>query len=405
MLERHRILAAFAIALIAQPLVDAHHGFGTFDMDADIEISGVVTGLDFVNPHSWVYLDVVQDDGLVAAWRCEMRSANTLRRSGWAPDLFPIGEQITVTGSPDANDPYSCYVSTIVFEDRSSLDRYGQRTSPTRLDAGTRPPRLANGEPNISGDWAQEQVVMTDPRGQIGTLVPLSEAEAIRAAGDLEARGTIPGARRIGDDSEAIAGGGRGGRGGRGQAAGPAAGARGVGGGSNLTQAGQAALDAREVGDRYSQSCVFSSIVAEWGGEPINRVVQRGDTISILYGRLGVERTVHMNGEHPEGIEGSLTGHAIGRWEDDQLIVDTVSFAPGFLNGRLPHSDQLHLVEEFWLDEESGQLIRTYTAEDPLYWTEPQTGRNALDVSDVAYHPEQCEDLTIDEDVDLGPQR
>ena len=240
---------------------------------------------------------------------------------------------------------------------------------------------------------------MTDPRGQIGTLVPLSEADEIRAAGDLEARGSIPGARRVGDEPQA------GGRGGRGQAAGPPAGSRGFGGGNSLTVAGQAALEAREVGDRYSQSCAFTSIVAEWGGEPINRVIQRGDTISIMYGRLGIERTVYMNGEHSDGIEPSLTGHSIGRWEDDRLVVDTVAFAPGFLNGRLPHSDQLHVVEEFWFDEDSAQLIRTYTAEDPLHWTEPQTGRNALDVSDVAYHPEECEDLTIDEDVELGPRR
>ena len=93
------------MVLIAQPMAMAHHGFGTFDMDADVEIAGVVTGLDFVNPHSWVYLDVVQDDGEVVAWRCEMRSANTLRRSGWTPDLFTVGEEITITGSPDTNDP------------------------------------------------------------------------------------------------------------------------------------------------------------------------------------------------------------------------------------------------------------------------------------------------------------
>ena len=136
-----------------------------------------------------------QPDGKVVAVRCEMRSANTLRRSGWTPDLFPEGQQITITGSPDRDDPYSGYVSTVIFDDGSSLDRYGQITAPAEIGQGERPQRLASGEPNISGDWAQEQVVMTDPRGQIGTLVPLSQVEEIRAAGDLAARGSIPGAR------------------------------------------------------------------------------------------------------------------------------------------------------------------------------------------------------------------
>ena len=80
-----------AVTMAIAPWVAAHHGFGTFLMNKDIEITGTVTRLDFVNPHSWLYLDVTQPDGKVVAVRCEMRSATTLRRSGWTPDLFPVG--------------------------------------------------------------------------------------------------------------------------------------------------------------------------------------------------------------------------------------------------------------------------------------------------------------------------
>src|SRR5690606_36025698 len=164
----------------------------TFVMDEDVEITGTVSRLEFVNPHSWLYLDV-EKDGQTIAMRCEMRSANTLRRSGWTPDLFPVGKKITITGSPDRDDPYSCYVSTLIFEDGSKLDRYGQITRPVEIGQGERPLRLANGVLNISGDWAQEQRVMTDPRGQRGTLVPLSQVE--QYAEDPEAAGVIGGAR------------------------------------------------------------------------------------------------------------------------------------------------------------------------------------------------------------------
>src|SRR5688572_31771352 len=184
-----------AVTVAIAPWATAHHGFGTFLMDKDVEVTGTVTGLDFVNPHSWLYLDVTQPDGKVVAMRCEMRSATTLRRSGWSPDFFKVGRKITITGSPDRDDPYSCYVSTVLFEDGMKLDRYGQVAAPTKISRGQRPEKLANGQPNISGDWAQEQAVMTDPRGQIGTLVPLSQVEGIRATGNLEARGAIPGAR------------------------------------------------------------------------------------------------------------------------------------------------------------------------------------------------------------------
>jgi hypothetical protein len=408
-------------ALLSSSVLWAHHGFGTFVMDEDVEISGTVTGLDFVNPHSWLYMDVEQPDGETIAMRCEMRSANTLRRSGWTPDLFTPGRQITITGSPDRDDPYSCYVSTVTFEDGSSLDRYGQVAAPVVIGNGERPERLANGEPNISGDWAQEQVVMTDPRGQYGTLVPLSEAD--KYADDFEAAGTIGGARgteqaalraeaakaveegRFDNAAEAEAA-LRAEAAANAQAGGPAGAGRGFGGfggGNILSEAGQAALAAQPQQDRFALSCVFTSIVSEWGGEPINRVTQQGDTIRIQYGRLGVDRTVHMNMDaHPADVEPSLAGHSIGHWEDDVLVVDTTGFAAGMFNGRTPHSTDLHVVERFWLDADTGQLKREYTANDAMYWTREQTGSNTMDWSDVAYHPEVCEDLTNDEDAPTG---
>jgi len=110
--------SAFVVgaALVAAPAA-AHHGIGTFDTRQEIAITGVVTGVDFVNPHAYLYLDVTGADGKVVAWRCEMRSATTLRRSGWSPEMFKQGEPVEITGAPDRNDPSSCYLSTIVFAD------------------------------------------------------------------------------------------------------------------------------------------------------------------------------------------------------------------------------------------------------------------------------------------------
>src|SRR5688572_31397196 len=114
----HRSFLIAAAVFVAAPAT-AHHGIGTFNTRAEITLTGAVTGVDFVNPHSWLYLDVTGADGKVAAWRCEMRSATTLRRSGWSPEMFKQGEPVTITGAPDRNDPNSCYLSTIVFADGS----------------------------------------------------------------------------------------------------------------------------------------------------------------------------------------------------------------------------------------------------------------------------------------------
>jgi hypothetical protein len=117
--------------MLVATTASAHHGFGNFALNEDVELTGVITRLDFVNPHAWVHFEVTNADGTRTAHRCELRSATTLRRSGWTPAMFPAGMQITIQGSPDRSEPNACYVSTITFGDGSSLDRYGQRIEAT----------------------------------------------------------------------------------------------------------------------------------------------------------------------------------------------------------------------------------------------------------------------------------
>jgi hypothetical protein len=92
-----------------------------------------------------------------------------------------------------------------------------------------------------------------------------------------------------------------------------------------------------------------------------------------------------------------VAGHSIGRWDNDVLIIDTVGFLPGILNadGRVPHSDQLHIVERFTLDPESMALRREYLADDPLFFEGQYRGTDAMLVSDLPYHGTTvCDDRT-----------
>ena len=85
-----RILLLALIALVST--ASAHHGSTSqFDQSRTLEVSGVVTKIRFVNPHSYVYFDVTTEDGEVQNWRCEMRAATALKRSGWSADMFPEG--------------------------------------------------------------------------------------------------------------------------------------------------------------------------------------------------------------------------------------------------------------------------------------------------------------------------
>jgi hypothetical protein len=358
----------------------AHHGFGNFDTNKEITLKGSVTGLDFVNPHAYVYFSVVGDDGAKTPYRCEMRAATVLRRSGWSPEMFKPGDPITITGAPDRFDAHSCYVNTILFADGTSADRYAQLTKPAQPAsapaAGGRPARLPSGEPNISGDWAPEQVVMTDPKGKSGALVPVSQV----------------GNYKPGERPAPPPGGGGFGR------------AR-----VDYTAAGKEAADKfRNFSpeDNPRMRCETTSILFDWTFDgPVNRITQRGDTITLQYGQYGFTRTIHMNSAHPAKIEPSRAGHSTGRWENDVLVVDTVGFAPGVLNPPITNSGELHVIERFAFDPSAMKITRSYTATDPVIFNGEYTGSDTIGVADVPYSPDACKELTDHSHTPVAPAR
>ena len=117
---------AFVIAFLLPQLAFAHHGGAEYALNQTVEFKARLTRVDLINPHSWLYFDVTDNDGKVSHHRCEMRSMHVLRRSGWTADLLPVGQQITIEASPNRTDPNSCYLQTILFADGTRMDRYGQ---------------------------------------------------------------------------------------------------------------------------------------------------------------------------------------------------------------------------------------------------------------------------------------
>jgi hypothetical protein len=377
--------AAFVVVTLAVAAsAAAHHGAGTFELGKTVSFTGAkLTKVEMLNPHSWLYFEVAGPDGKVSKYRCEMRSAHVLRRSGWSPELLPIGSRVDITASPDRADVASCYLQTILFASGARMDRYGQYVKapeggikevrgPIREANLNRPARRPTGEPNISGDWAPEQVVMADPRGVGGGLVPLSTIATANSA------------PRAG-------GGGGGAARGRGAAA---AGPR-LYGGTELTELGTkeaASFNAQKDQPRFR--CETTSILFDWTFDgPVNRITQNKDTIVIQYGQMNLKRTIHMDMKtHPANVKLTRAGHSIGRWEGDTLVVDTVGFLPGFITTPVHHSDKLHVVERFTLDPKTMVLLRTYEAEDPVYLKGKYTGQDRIQPADAPYAEDKCKE-------------
>ena len=99
---------------------------------------------------------------------------------------------------------------------------------------------------------------------------------------------------------------------------------------------------------------------------------------------------------HPANPAPSNSGHSIGRWDGDTLVVDTVGFAEGVLVPPTRNSPQLHVVERFTLDPKTFALKREYTAEDPVYLAAPYTGRDTVLLSEVPFEKQPCSELTFE---------
>ena len=364
-------LAILVATLLTVPVLveraHAHHGAGRYDPRQKVEFQGKLTRVDFVNPHTYVYFDVVGPDGKVIAMKCETRGATVLRRSGWSPEMFVRGASIKVTGSPHRDDPTACTVDTMTIGDKPTLERYQQLSDAKSVNRTKRPFRLANGRPNLAGDWAQEQQVLATPppgRGRTG-LVPISQADAIRA-------GKLP------------------------MPDGPAGWFPPP---VTLTTAGQAAAEAlrkRPTSENPRLSCQITSILFDWVFDgTINRITQSANAIRMEYGASpGLTRTVHMNMKaHPANIAPSRAGHSIGRWDGDTLVVDTVGFAPGSLAGSLPHSSKLHVVERFTLNPTTLELTRDIVAEDPDYFVDKYVDTDSVLPADAPFRVEACKEL------------
>lgn len=330
---------ALTIGPSASPVIAHHSDDPHFFMDQNVRYEGVVTEFWFVNPHAYVYFDMLGDDGSVTPWRCELPAAATLRRQNWTTESITPRQRVRINGSPARREANHCYVNSFVLEDGTVVPR--QDAGPVLVAEGTargRPLRLENGQPNISGDWA------TQPRSSGFRERVTQTAAALAAAKIFEYEFDHP------------------------------------------------ALQCESVG-----------ILHGWPfGRFVNQVSQTDDRVTMIYGYMDFERTIYLGvAKHPEKVVYTVAGHSIGRWEDDVLVVDTSGISAGAVSPRneIMHSDQYHVVERFWYDQGTQTLVREYTANDPLYFERPFSGRDVADISAVPYRPYDCVELSGENNV------
>jgi len=125
---------AFVLLSASAPVL-AHHGFAVeFDQKNSITFIGVVTKMEFMNPHIYFYVDVKGKDGKTVNWALEGGPPNVLYRQGWRKDTVKPGDMVTVKGFRARDGSHLAACTTIIFPDGREIS--AGPTSPTQGDYG-----------------------------------------------------------------------------------------------------------------------------------------------------------------------------------------------------------------------------------------------------------------------------
>ena len=113
--------AAVLMSLAALPSV-AHHAFSAeFDANRPVELRGTVTKMEWINPHSWIHIDVVNDAGETEQWMVEGGAPNAILRRGFTADSLKAGTVIVVEGFQARDGSNRANGRDITFEDGTQL--------------------------------------------------------------------------------------------------------------------------------------------------------------------------------------------------------------------------------------------------------------------------------------------
>jgi len=120
---RIKLCVAMALGLVFTGTpIWAHHSFeAEFDQNKPVMLVGKVTGMEWINPHSWIHIDVTGADGTVTNWMIECGSPNIMLRRGFTKRSLEVGTEISVKGYQAKNGTNRANGSSVTFKDGRKL--------------------------------------------------------------------------------------------------------------------------------------------------------------------------------------------------------------------------------------------------------------------------------------------
>ncbi len=312
-----RYFIFLSVACLAAVPGWSHHSDAGMDVDSVLAFEGTVTEFSFRNPH--VYIGVETDvSGEPIEWALQMGTTNGLTRRGWTRDSLAVGDQVAVRVHPAQDGRRYGIVDSI------------EREGGIALATVTRAPAVPASTPTLGGRWrADATKLISYPGGFDGFF----HAQL------------------------------------------------------KLTESGQASQDSYDPlsSENPESTCIGRPTPAALVSSRLYlmeyEIDEDREMIFFRTEYFDEERTVYMDGRaHPDPSERFKSGHSIGRWEGDTLVVDTRNFE----DHRSPYQigvasgAQKHVVETYRLIEDGTRITVEFVLEDAEYIAEPMTHRREL---------------------------
>jgi hypothetical protein len=173
MRSRHTISRTAVVVgtLLGAPNAFAHHSFAPhFDASKPASISGTVTEYEARNPHSYLHIAAVDENGRTREYVCETHGVTQLTRNGITPQTLKVGTKLKVTGSMSRHSPYMCFFNSVELADGRTLSVNGPRVAA--------PPGTQAQRKEIFGTWLLAPVAnrsTSGPQPMIQFLTPAGE--------------------------------------------------------------------------------------------------------------------------------------------------------------------------------------------------------------------------------------
>jgi hypothetical protein len=339
-------IAALVLVALGSRVALAHHAIAAkFDDTRPVKLSGIVTSVDWRNPHVHLFVNVTGTDGVVQNWAVELESTVLLLMSGWSRDTLRPGDAIDVDGVAARDGTRQVWGSTVNEAATSRRVRFATDTGPQAPLAPRPTPRWADGTPQLGapdssgGYWAYPTSRVL---AQAGANVAMDADGLLARPGDAArvapfqpwALGVYQHRQRrhLADDPGFL----------------------------NCKPPGAVRQFQSPYGVQFIEDRARNRIFVLLGSGNRNY------------------RIIYLDGRDQQGqVQGDddnplYYGRAVGHWEGDTLVVRTSGFNEDFwfTNGGLPHTDRLSLVERF--SRPAVDTLRyEVTIDDPGAYTQP----------------------------------